>query len=141
MSFAYRSANPLSFGPFASPYDASTDDKLFDDLLNSTLRGEAYSLTPTILPNDASLEVRLLDISISDGPAIMLANTTIVPAQQIPIAFSIPYDRHQILRGRTYSISGTIRAGGKLLYANDCTHLVFTGSSLAQAKLRLTPVG
>ena len=134
-------APSLPFGPFPSPYGETVDESIFDDLLNSRLHGEAYSFEPTLLPQDAVLEVRLLDISLSDAPAIMVAKNTIVPARQIPIAFNIGYDSHQIRRGRTYSISGTIRAGNRLLFANDSTHLVFTDSRFSRVKLRLIPIG
>ena len=137
----YSPGPDLPFGPFPSPYGDAINAPIFSELLNSTLRGEAHAPEPVALPDDAMMEVRLLDISLADGPAITLAKNTIVPANQLPIAFEMAYDSHQIKRGCTYSISATIRSKGKLLYANDCTHLVFTASHSSHIKLRLTPIG
>lgn len=135
------SGTPLPFGPFPSPYGDAVNEPIFDQLVHTSLIGEIFGAEPTSLPPNTTLTVRLLDISLSDAPEITLAQTSIHPAETLPMRFELPYDHHQIRRGHTYSISGTIRSGSRLLYANDCTHLVFTGSNVPFIRLRVASVG
>ncbi|WP_319533187.1 YbaY family lipoprotein [uncultured Cohaesibacter sp.] len=128
------------FGPFPSPYGGKPENDLFESLLNSRLRGEVYASHEARLPKNAMLELQLLDISEDNEQGVTLAKSTIVLARSLPLLFQIPYDSADIKRAHTYSISGTIHAGGKLLYASRDTHLVFTDSNFSFVRLCLSAV-
>ncbi len=55
-----------------------------------TVTGTAAYRERIALPPDAVLEVSLEDVSRADAPADLIARTTVDPAGQVPIPFSIP---------------------------------------------------
>ncbi len=131
----------IPFGPFALPQEEIEAEAILDKVLNGQLRGEIVAAVPIALPDDAELEIRLLDLSDTDAPVITLANETISNVGRLPHRFSLPYDQYQIRRGSTYSISATIRVNRKLLFGNACMQLVFTSTTEASVRLQLVPVG
>ena len=131
----------IPFGPFTIPNEEIDADQILDKVLNGQLQGEIVTHVPIALPDNAVLEIRLLDLSDTDAPVITLANETISNVGRLPHRFSLPYNQYHIRRGNTYSISATIRAHGKLLFANACTQLVFTSTTEASVRLQLVPVG
>ncbi|SNY91067.1 Type III secretion system lipoprotein chaperone (YscW) [Cohaesibacter sp. ES.047] len=142
MTLAYEDLKKadLPIGPFPSPYGSEPEGNLFESLVNSQLHGEVYTSGVVRLPKGAMLELRLLDISLGDCRSVTLSKRTILKAKRLPMRFGIPYDREEIRRAHTYSISGTIHADGRLLYANRTAHLVFTDSNFSFVRLCLTPV-
>ena len=140
-SGAAPSLPKVAFGPFTSPFRDMEEDALVEGLLDGRLNGIAVGPEAVFLPSDAELEIQLHDISLSDGEAPAIARTKIVPAEKLPLEFSLSYDRRHIRRGRTYAISGTIRSGNQLLFANEATHLVFSHANQSHVKLRLVAVG
>ena len=130
----------IDFGPFSSPYGALEDEISFADLLDGRLLGEAYCGQDITLPEDAEFEIRLQDISLGNAPAITLASSKIIPAEQLPLSFKLSYFKNQIRPGHIYAISATIYCGDQLLYANDSEHLVFANTGQSQARLKLVAI-
>ena len=131
----------IPFGPFSLPNEVVEADAILEKILNGELQGEVTTEVPVALPDGATLEIRLLDLSNIDAPVITLSNQHINDIRRLPHPFSLNYDRYAIRRGNTYAISATIRANGKLLYGNACSHLVFTSTTEAFVRLRLVPLG
>lgn len=135
-----ETAPPIPFGPFPLPHETREAGALFDKLLHGKLEGKVVAAIPLALPDDAELEIRLLDLSDIGAPVITIASEVISAPRRLPHGFSLPYDACAIRRGATYAISATIRVQGKLLFGNAHHHLVFTGSGQSDVKLRVQPV-
>lgn len=95
--------------------------------------GEPASVTGTVsyrermaLTPEAVVEVRLLDVSIADAAAKLIAEQTIRPQHQVPIAFELVYDSADIDERLTYAVRATIRDGGRLLFTTDRSYPVLT---------------
>ena len=89
----------------------------------TVLNGTALYRQRIALPADARLAVRISDVSRMDVAAPVVAATQIATeGKQVPLAFSLSYDRGKIdARGR-YSVSARIVDGaGKLIWITD-TH-------------------
>ena len=89
----------------------------------ATLTGTVIYRERIALPQDARLTVHVSDVSRMDAPAPVIAETEIATeGRQVPIPFSLTYDRSRIdARGR-YSVSARITDGsGRLIWITD-TH-------------------
>jgi putative lipoprotein len=85
---------------------------------------ERIALTP-----EASVEVQLLDVSIADASAKIIASQTIQPEHQVPIPFELVYDPTEIDERFTYAVRATIRDGGRLMFTTDRSYRVLTRGS------------
>jgi len=94
----------------------------------STIKGEAVYTDDLTLPKNATFEVTLEDVSLLDAPSVMIGQTTIDPAGQIPIAYTITFDDEKIVLGHRYAVRAKITQGDKLLYMTDTMNPVFTGN-------------
>ncbi len=70
------------------------------------------------LSPQAEVSIRLEDVSRADAAAILIAESRIRPAGQVPIAFSLPYDSARIEASHRYSLRVRIEENGKLLFIN-----------------------
>lgn len=85
------------------------------------------------LPPDATVEVRIVDVSLMDAPAETIALARFPSeGRQVPLPFAIDYDPARIIQGRRYALQARISdAGGKLLWITDTAfHLSFAGEPL-----------
>ena len=80
---------------------------------------ERMALTP-----EAVVEVQLLDVSIADASAKLIAKQTIRPRRQVPIPFELVYDPADIEERLTYVVRATIREGGQLMFTTDRSYRV-----------------
>lgn len=94
----------------------------------STIKGEAVYTDNLTLPKDAKFEVTLEDVSLMDAPSVVIGQTTIAPAGQIPIAYTITFDDEKVILGHRYAVRAQITQGDKLLYMTDTMNPVFTGN-------------
>ena len=85
---------------------------------------ERIALTP-----EAVVEVQLLDVSLADASAKMIARQTIKPKRQVPIPFELVYDPADIDERFTYTVRATIRERGRLLFTTDRSYRVLTRGS------------
>lgn len=72
-----------------------------------------------VLESAAKLTVALQDTSLADAPAVVIAQGT-GTARRFPMAFTIRYPPSQVINGKSYSLSVTIKdKNNQLLYIND----------------------
>lgn len=88
----------------------------------------AASLTGTVtyreriaLPPESRLVVTISDVSLADAPSVTISQNQITTAgNQVPISFTIGYERTLIRPGRTYAVSARIfDAQGELAWITD----------------------
>ncbi len=98
--------------------------------------GEPASVTGTVtyreriaLTPEAVVEVQLLDVSIADASAKLIAEQTIRPQHQVPIPFELIYDPAVIDERFTYAVRATIRERGQLMFTTDRSYRVLTRGS------------
>jgi len=99
------------------------------------ISGQAMYTDEIALPEDAKFEVFLEDISLMDAPSISIGETSISPAGQIPIFFTIVYDDENITLGRNYAVRAKITQNNKLLYTTDTVNPVFTSYNAEKLNL------
>jgi putative lipoprotein len=90
------------------------------------------ALTP-----EAVVEVQLLDVSLADAAARLIAEQTIKPEHQVPIPFELSYDPADIDDRMSYAVRATIHSGGKTLFITDRSYPVLTRGHPARADLVL----
>jgi len=79
------------------------------------------------LPPNAVVKVRLQDVSRADAPAVLLDEQTVsTNGKQVPIPFTLKYDRAQLQPTHTYAVSAQILVDGKLQWTSTTRHEVLT---------------
>ena len=79
------------------------------------------------LPPDASVQVRLDDVSQPEGSPRRVAETTVPTAgKQVPIPFELPYKPADIVSNRRYVVRAKIMAGDKTLFSTKTPYPVIT---------------
>ena len=97
---------------------------------------ERIALTP-----DATVVVELRDVSLADAAAPLVASQTIHDPGQVPIAFTVPYNRDVIDPRNTYAISARIiESDGRLAFINDTAYEVITRGNPNRADMLLVLV-
>jgi putative lipoprotein len=83
------------------------------------------------LPPDATIDVRLEDVSRADAPATVLAEQRIAAeGRQVPIPFELRYPPERIEPNRAYGVRAEIRApGGELMFTTATHHGVLQGGA------------
>lgn len=79
------------------------------------------------LPPAASVNVKLLDVSLADAPATIIAETTVTPGGQVPVPFTLSYDPARIDPAHRYVLQAQIVVDGKLMFITDQNWPVFDG--------------
>jgi uncharacterized lipoprotein YbaY len=93
------------------------------------------------LPPDATLVVKLEDISRADAPATIIAEQTIVTAgQQVPIPFSLTYDPKLINPRYQYAVRAQIFYGDELRWISTTVHPVITQGHPTAVEIRVEPI-
>ena len=116
-----RQAFALLMGAFApvaaaSPASAAT----------VSLRGRVTYRERMLLPPGSICDVKLLDVSLADARATVIAETRTL-ARTSPIRFRLAFSNRRILPGRTYALQARITHRGRLLFINTTRHTVFDG--------------
>lgn len=79
------------------------------------------------LPPSAVVTVKLVDVSLADAPAVLIAEQVIATAgRQVPFEFALAYDASRIQPAHTYAVQVRIEDGGKLLFISDTVNRVIT---------------
>lgn len=81
---------------------------------------DAPKLGPTTVA-----EIKLVDVSKADAPAVVLDQVSYRRPGQFPIMFALKYRPEQLLAGRSYAVQVRILEGGKLKYVTATRHSVF----------------
>jgi len=79
------------------------------------------------LPPSAVVTVKLVDVSLADAPAVLIAEQVITTAgRQVPFKFALEYDASAIQPSHTYAVQVRIANGDRLLFISDKMHPVIT---------------
>ena len=90
------------------------------------------------LPQDATIEVWITDVSDSAAPGPMLAETTIEPeGRQVPIPFELRYDPAGVNADHTYAVKAALRSGGQILFSTVADYYVITQGNPVAVDLML----
>ena len=79
------------------------------------------------LPPNATVLVQLVDVSLADAPAQVIAEDRISGATGSPIPYRLRFDQTLIKPRRTYALQARIADGDRLLFINTTRHTVFAG--------------
>jgi len=99
-----------------------------------------YRQRIALSPN-AVIEVKLLDVSRADAPAVTIAEQTIMPAgHQVPIAFSLEYDPGRIDDRSRYVIQARILEKGQVRFISTQAYPVITVGNPNKVNVIVSPV-
>lgn len=96
----------------------------------TTLRGSVTYRERMALP-PAVLEVRLLEASAADGNAPVLARTSMRTNRQVPIPFTLHFNRGLLKAGHSYVLDATLFVAGHPWFVTTRQVLVPEGSKAA----------
>jgi putative lipoprotein len=91
---------------------------------------ERIGLTP-----DSRLEIKLLDVSVADAPAVEIVAEAIENPGQSPIEFAIQYDATLIDTTHRYSIAAKIFDRGRLILLSDTNVPVLTHNAAENPRI------
>lgn len=93
------------------------------------------------LPPGARVEISLQDVSRADAPAEIIASQTMVlEGEQVPVAFSLPYDPAQIEETHTYAVRASIYVEDQLRFTTTRRYGVITQDSPTTIEVIVDPV-
>ncbi|MDC1286916.1 YbaY family lipoprotein [Gammaproteobacteria bacterium] len=117
-------------------------------VLTSVNAGESNQVTGSVtyreriaLTPGARIEVKLLDVSLQDVAARVIAEQTIEVTHQVPISFSLVYDPAEIDARLSYAVRATIFNGDKMLFTTDRHYPVLSRGNGSEVDLVLVRVG
>jgi uncharacterized lipoprotein YbaY len=90
------------------------------------------------LPADAVLEVSLKSVAPAGGDPEVVGVARVLKVGNVPIPFTVEYDRAAIDEARDYVLRARITSGGRLLFWNDAGEPVLTRGHPAPVDLVLT---
>lgn len=90
------------------------------------------------LPPDAVIEVKLQDVSGTNGTANTIAESVFATGgKQVPISFQLSYKPSDINPAHTYKVQANVRVNGKLMFTSVIPYLVITQGAPSQVALLL----
>jgi putative lipoprotein len=88
------------------------------------------------LPPSAVITVKLVDVSLADAPAVLIAEQVIATAgRQVPFEFALEYDAARIQPSHTYAVQVRIENGDRLLFISDTMNPVITRGAPARVDI------
>jgi putative lipoprotein len=109
--------------------------------MTGTITGTAAYRQRMALPPDATLVLRLEDVSRMDAPATNLAVESInTDGRQVPIPFGLKYDPSLIVPSHRYNIRATIASHGEMLFTTTSSNPVITQGAPSKVDLMLDQV-
>ncbi|MBX8813432.1 META domain-containing protein [Ochrobactrum sp. MR34] len=87
-----------------------------------TIRGTVMYRERIALPPEATLNVQLLDVSLADAPAQVIAEQQLSNIPSAPIPFELKFDSSKLVAKHTYALQARISAGDTLWFINDTRH-------------------
>lgn len=100
----------------------------------------AYT-TPSALPPDAIMIIRIQDTARADAKALTLAEQRIeLAGLQVPIPFKMLVDRDLLPRQARITIAARIQRGSKLLFINDSAYPALKDGRPQHVDMTLKPV-
>lgn len=95
----------------------------------ATLRGTVSWRERIALPPGAILEVGLVDVSLADAPARVIARTRILAGRGGSVRYRLRYETARIRPRRSYALQARISHRGRLLFITATRHSIFDGGS------------
>ena len=121
--------------------DCKLDKPTNAGMAANTVTGTVSYMARMALPPTASIEVQLLDVSLADAPAKVLAEQKITLGErQVPVPFALTFDPAKIEQNHTYSVSARILVEGAVRFISDQSYPVITRRNPMHAELMLKPV-
>lgn len=99
-------------------------DKALVREFRPTMNGTVMCKTPMNLPPTAVLTVRLLDVTQTDAPPVVLSERSLSNPGNAPIPFKLYYPYGGIVAGIRYVIEARIEIAGRLRFYSIETHQV-----------------
>ncbi len=96
---------------------------------------ERVALTP-----EAVVHVSLVDVSLADAPAEVIAEKTIREPGQVPIHFDLEYDPGRIDPRNRYAVQARITEADRLLFTTTTAYLVLTQGHPAELEVMVQSV-
>ncbi len=110
--------------------------------MDNVVSGTVNYRQRSALPPNATLTVRILDVSRADSAASVIAEQRIPTAgKQVPISFDLAYDRSRIVERNRYAVRAEIQDGDRLLFTTDTSYPVITQGNPRNVEINLVPVG
>ena len=107
----------------------------------ATLTGTVAYRERVALPPDAIAEISLVDATIQDVAAMVVAKTTVKSeGKQVPLPFSLRYDPGRIDKKHLYIVRAVIRSGDQMLWTTDIARAVITQGNPTDLVLMLTRI-
>lgn len=106
----------------------------------AAVTGTVFYLERMALPPGAVLTVQLVDASIADAPAPVIATETKTLTTQVPIPFSLSYDPKKIIKIHTYAVRAQIAVDDKLRFTSTTSYPVITNGKPTTVDVRVSPV-
>lgn len=104
----------------------------------ASVSGNVFYLERIALPPNASVNVKLVDVSKADAPAKTIGEQTIENAgRQVPIPFEISYDTTAIDARHTYAVQARITVDGKLWFISTTSYMVITRGHPNRVEVRV----
>ena len=129
-------SNSVSENTTADKYNIAREEKLINTVVGTVSYREKMALTP-----DAVINIKLLDVSLADVPAIILGELTIDKPGNVPVSFSIDYDPARIDARHSYAVRAEIHDRGQLLFTTDKSYPIITRNAGNKVDLVLVRVG
>jgi putative lipoprotein len=118
--------------------DCKLDKPLNGEAEANTVTGTVSYLQRIALPPTAVIQIQLLDVSLAESAAKVLAEKKITLGdRQVPVPFSLDYDAARIVSAHSYSVSARILIDGQLRFVSDKSNPVITGGNSNYAELVL----
>lgn len=112
-----------------------------DSTAPTRVTGTVTYLQRSALRRNALVEVKLLDVSQVDAPAVTVAKQTIKPAgRQVPIAFDLVYEPKRVNARGSYTIQARIFEGNNLRFASVASYPVITQGHPNEVNVVVKPV-
>jgi putative lipoprotein len=112
-----------------------------EDAASASVTGTVAYRERVALPPDATAEISLIDATVQDDAARVVATTTVrADGRQPPLPFSLAYDASKIAKTHLYTVRAAIKSGAELLFATDIARAVITQENPTHVDLMLTRV-
>ncbi len=89
------------------------------------------------LPKDATVVVKLVDLSHGSSKSAVVSQHSFLAQGQVPIRFSLPYDPSRVSAQYAYGVEARILVDGALWFISDQPVAVLTRGAPAQAQVLL----
>jgi uncharacterized lipoprotein YbaY len=116
----------LPAAPSLPPVNIGNNLDADESVETASVSGSVAYRERIALSSGAVIEIKLIDVSRADAPAITLGEQIIEDPGQVPVAFEIEYDPDDIDDRFSYAVSARITDQGRLMFINTSQYAVLT---------------